>query len=194
VASAATRSRALDPVALGLEVSPAGVASLVACGWRADGRIHGEVIAVRPGTGWVLDVLLRRRRAVDPAVLVIDKAGPAGSLLPAHRERRPGAAVLTARQRAQADTGLVDDLETGPAPRCRCRRWTPRRGGDVAGDRHAAKAFDRRDGGPTSPRLVGLSLARFGLLTTPNRRRAAAAMPEPIRPRPKSATAAASST
>jgi hypothetical protein len=66
-------SRPVDPVAIGLEVSPRGVAYLSAAGWRADGRKHGELIWWGPAAAAV-PVLLKVIAKVDPAVLVIDSA------------------------------------------------------------------------------------------------------------------------
>lgn len=160
-------SRCLDPVALGIEVSPSRDAALVVCGWRADGRMHGEVVAEGPGTGWVIDVLLRIVEKTDPFVLVIDKAGQAGSLVPSIEAAGLEPLVLNTTQRTSADRGLVDDLEQGemvvvPSPgldgAAAVATW--RDVGDV-------QAFDRRGGRGDIKSLVGLSLARFGLLTAP---------------------------
>lgn len=158
-------SVALDPVALALDVSPARVATLTAVGWRADGRLHGEVIDSRSGTDWVLDVLLQIVDLHDPGVLVLDGAGPAGSLLPEIRAAGLEPQVLAFRERAQADRGLVDDLAQDRIRVVPCtvldaaaEAVTWRTVGD-------AQLFDRRrNKGDISP-VVSLSLGRFGLLT-----------------------------
>lgn len=159
-------SRPLDPVALGIEVSPQRHVSLVAAGWRPDGRWHGEVITTGRGTGWLIDVLLRVIDKVDPAVLVIDSAGRAGSLIPDIEAAGLEVTVTSAAQRARADRGLVDDLEQDRgriAPgspldnAVEAATWRDMPGG--------GQAFDRRHVTSDISSLVGLSLARFGLLT-----------------------------
>lgn len=160
-------SVALDPVALGLDVSPQGVAALSVVGWRADGRKHGELIQSAPGTGWALPLLLDVVAAVDPAVLVIDGRGKASSLLPEIRAAGLDPQVLTSAERSQADDGLARDVaedrlhlpaEPMPALDAAAEAATWRESGDV-------KFFDRRAGGAGIAPLVSLSLARFGLLT-----------------------------
>lgn len=159
-------SRALDPVALGLEVSPRRVATLSVAGWRADGRKHGEQVWSGPDSAAVA-VLLQIVRKVDPATLVVDGRGKAGSLLPDIRAAGLDPQVLTSIERSQADDGLVRDIETDqlrlpgePMPEldAAAEAATWRESGDV-------KFFDRRAGGASNSPLVSLSLARFGLLT-----------------------------
>ncbi len=175
-------SRPLDPVALGLDVSPQRVSTLTVAGWREDGRKHGELIRSGPGTAWVLPLLMQVIGQADPAVLVVDGRGPAGSLLPEIRAAGLDPRVLTSTERSQADEGLVDDLvrvmlrlpgHEMPALDAAAGSATWRTSGDV-------RYFDRRHGaGPAgiSP-LVSLSLARFGLLEVA----AAPAKPPPATP------------
>lgn len=160
------KSRALDPVALGLEVSPRGVATLSACGWRADGRKHGEQLWTGPDTAAVAKLLQIVARS-DPATLVVDGRGRASSLLPDIRAAGLEPQILTSGERSQADDGLVRDLEadqlrlpgmemTEMDAAAEAVTW--RKVGDL-------RFFDRAAGGaPISP-LVSLSLARIGLLT-----------------------------
>lgn len=160
-------SRVLFPVALGVAVSSGGRrAALVACGWRSDGRMHGEVVQTGAGTGWVLDVILQVLAKVNPAALVIDSRGPAGSLVPDLTAAGLEPLITNTSQRAQADQGLVDDLVLDGiriVPDC-----DPLDGAASAatwrdiGDGHA---FDRRSPSNDISALEALSLARFGLLT-----------------------------
>lgn len=159
-------SRTLDPVSLGLEVSPRRVATLSVAGWRLDGRKHGEQIWSGPDSAAV-GVLLKIVQKVDPATLVVDGRGKAGSLLPDIRAAGLDPQVLTSIERSQADDGLVRDIETdqlrlpgSPMPEmdAAAEAATWRTSGDV-------KYFDRRAGGASPSPLVSLSLARFGLLT-----------------------------
>jgi hypothetical protein len=162
-------SRALDPVVVGLDVSPQRVANLSVAGWREDGRIHGELIMSAPGTAWVLPALIGPGgliESVDPAALIVDGRGPAGSLLPEIRAAGLDPRVLTSGERSQADEGLaravVDDqlrLPGVPMPAldAAAESATWRDSGDV-------RYFDRRAGGAAPSSLISLSLARFGLL------------------------------
>lgn len=75
-------SRALDPVALALDVSPDGAASIAAAGARSDGLVHVEVIDSRPGTQWVVARLAELVARWSPSCVVLDAGSPAGALLP----------------------------------------------------------------------------------------------------------------
>lgn len=173
-------SRPVDPVALGLEVSPRRVATLSVCGWRADGRKHGEQVWSGPSSAAVA-VLLAIVDKTDPAGLVVDGRGLAGSLLPDIRAAQLDPQVLTSVERSQADDGLTRDIETDemrlpgePMPDlddcAEAATW--RYSGDV-------KYFDRGNTGTSISPLVSLSLARFGLLTV------AATPPKPPPPDPR---------
>ncbi|NUR09341.1 MAG: hypothetical protein HOQ45_20350 [Nocardioidaceae bacterium] len=165
------KSCALDPVVVGLDVSPGRVqvANLSVAGWREDGRMHGELVMSAPGTAWVLPALIGPGgliERVDPAALVLDGRGPAGSLLPEIRAAGLDPRVLTSGERSQADEGLVAAIENDqlrlprlpmPALDAAAEAATWRESGDV-------RYFDRRAGGAAPSPLVALSLARFGLL------------------------------
>ncbi len=75
-------SRALDPVALAVDVSPDGAASISAAGARTDGLVHVEVIDSRPGTQWVVPRLAELVARWSPSCVVLDAGSPAGALLP----------------------------------------------------------------------------------------------------------------
>jgi len=180
-ASQDPESTSLDPIALGIEVSPARQTSLVAAGWREDGRIHGEVVITGQGTAWLLDVLLRVVDQVNPAVLVIDKAGPAGSLLPDIEAAGLEPMVLNAAQRAAADQGLVDDLEQDKVRIVSCPPFDAAAEAVTWKELANARAFDRRHASSDITSIVGLSLARLGLLTAARPRRGPVPAPEPIR-------------
>ena len=158
-------SRCGSPVALGIEMSPQRQATLVAAGWREDGRWHGELVATGRGTDWVLSVLKRAVQHSDPAVLVIDRAGPAASLIPSIEAAGLEPTVTTTAQRAAADDGLVDDLEQDRGRVIPCApmdaaaeavTWRQLPGG--------GRAFNRRSIKADISQMVGLSLARYGLL------------------------------
>lgn len=71
-----TQSKALDPVALAVDVTPDRTWTAVgAAGNREDGSVHIEVAAHRPGTRWVVPWLLERDAKWRPSALVVnDKA------------------------------------------------------------------------------------------------------------------------
>lgn len=182
-------SRPLDPVVVGLDVSPgrSQVANLSIAGWRVDGRMHGELVMSAPGIAWVLPALTGPGgliESVDPAALIVDGRGPAGSLLPEIRAAGLDPRVLTSGERAQADDGLAqavvnDQLrlpgEPMPALDAAAEAATWRESGDV-------RYFDRRAGGAAPSPVVSLALARFGLLEV-------AAQPQKPAPRPPEAIA-----
>lgn len=184
------RSRALDPVVVGLDVSPQRVTSISVAGWRADGRIHGELVQSAPGTGWVVPMLLDIVTAVDPAVLVIDGKGAVTTLLPDIRAEGLDPQVLTAGERAQADDGLVKDLEQDrmrlpgvemPALDNAADAATWRTFGDL-------RFFERRAGAAGISPMVSLSCARFGLLTAAAQpQKPPPRAPEPVKAEPAAA-------
>lgn len=154
-------STPLNPVVLGLDVSPGRQVTLTAAGWRADSRKHIEVIQTGQGTGWVIDVLTRVIADHDPADLVLDElvVGLLGAQL-----RAAGIEPTTTgrQQMAQASMGLVDDLLED---RVRHRGDQPLvDAAESAGKRPLGDgwAFNRRGGIDISP-LVSAALASWGL-------------------------------
>ncbi|TFV90401.1 hypothetical protein [Blastococcus sp. CT_GayMR16] len=159
-------SAPVGPLALGIEVSLRRVATISVCGWRTDGRKHGEEIWSGPSSAAVA-VLKKIIAKVDPATLVIDSRGKGGSLLPDIRAEGFDPQVLTSIERSQADEGLVRDIEADelrlpgvpmPETDAAVESATWRQSGDV-------RYFDRRAGGAGISQVVSLSLARHGLLT-----------------------------
>lgn len=160
----------LNPVALGLDRSPDGKTSLVAAGWHEDGTWGSETIYNRPGTDWVVPALVGGPGfpqgligLFNPAVLVVDAAGPAGALVAKLLAAKLEPIVTGAVEMARACQALVNDFEEGnyvpPAgdsplsTAVEIARWR------TLGD---AKAFARKGYGDISP-LVGAALAGFGL-------------------------------
>lgn len=116
-ALADAKSSALDPVAFAADVTPARDAGAIAvAGARKDGRMHAEVIDARRGVDWIVPRLMELREKWSPCVVVVDAAGPAGSLIvPLERE---GVEVYkpSAREAAQA-CGQLYDAATSDALR-----------------------------------------------------------------------------
>jgi hypothetical protein len=97
---------------LAFDVSPArSSAAIAAAGYRTDGRPHVEIVEQRAGTHWVIPRLAELVASHDPIAVVLDAAGPAGSLLPEYRRSitRPEPVVMTARDMTQACGALLDD-------------------------------------------------------------------------------------
>lgn len=71
-------------VCLAIDTSPDRAwTSISAAGARADGLEHVELVDRRRGTGWVPDRLAEIAGRSDVRVILLDAAGPGGSLLPA---------------------------------------------------------------------------------------------------------------
>lgn len=82
-ACADPESAPVDPVAIALDVTPnRGHGSIGIAGQRADGLAHAEVIEHRTGTTWMVGRAVDLVKKWKPCRLVIDAAGPAGSLIP----------------------------------------------------------------------------------------------------------------
>ena len=76
------RSRLSGPVTFGVDVTPdRSRASIVAVGAGSSGRCHVEVVDNRAGTGWCVDRVVELCGRHDTAGVVVDAAGPAGSLV-----------------------------------------------------------------------------------------------------------------
>lgn len=72
-----------DSVAFAIDVSQdRSSASIAAASKRADGKVHLEVVARRPGTDWVVPAVARLRALWKPVAVAIASSGaPAGSLI-----------------------------------------------------------------------------------------------------------------
>jgi hypothetical protein len=116
-------SQVADPVALAFAVAPGGSSAAIAvAGRRVDGLGHGELIAHRPGTAWLVPQLLELAERHDPCVLVMNPAGAAGAFekeLAEHGfKTKPGPGdrrlqVTGMREYAQACGALAADVANG---------------------------------------------------------------------------------
>lgn len=76
------QSQIVDPVAFAADVTPDRSWSAIAVAGRTrSGNLHVEVIEHRRGTGWVAGRLTELAAKWKPCAVVIDGAGPAGSLI-----------------------------------------------------------------------------------------------------------------
>ena len=149
-----------------LDVTPDRAWSTIAvAGWRPERRVHVEVVEHRPGTEWVAARLAELDRAWAPWPVVIDPAGPAGSLLVDLAALGVRTDTLSARDYAAA-CGQFYDAVTGARqgvahldqPVLNLAVGAARK--RVLGD---AWAWARKIGGDVSP-LVAVTLARYGLV------------------------------
>lgn len=154
----------LDPVVVGIDVSPDGWASLTIAAWRADGRKHLEVVAHHAGTHWVIPVLSLLISAHDPAALILDRAGRAFSLVPEIEAAGWEVYVTNLPEMAAASQGLVDDVDADQIrwlgepleDSVEALRWR-------AVGKQGMQAFTSSGKGRIAP-IVGAGLARWGLL------------------------------
>jgi hypothetical protein len=153
----------LDPIAVGLDRSPDGWTSLTVAGWHPDGTWGSETVYHRKGTEWVVPAMRAIADTWEPAVLVIDAAGPAGALVADLLAAKFEPVVTGVAEMGRAAVGMADDFEEG--------RYVPTAGDtplstavEIArwralGD---SKAFARKGYGDIAP-LVAAALAGYGL-------------------------------
>src|SRR5205814_6435732 len=97
------------PVALAFDITPGRTyGSIAACGWREDGRLHGEVIEHRPGTEWMHDRIIGLFKSHRPIAVICDPSGQAGSLVPKLEQEGITPKCVIAREHAQACAMLFD--------------------------------------------------------------------------------------
>lgn len=113
-------SQIATTVALAVDIAPdRSRTAIAAAGRTAAGLSHAEVIDERAGTGWVVDRLVELAQTWQPCALVLDPAGPAGSLEKALIERGFSSDpkgqqwrlhMMGTREYAQSCGALVDDI------------------------------------------------------------------------------------
>lgn len=101
----APKSGIVGPLVLAVDVTPDRArASIVAAGGNGAGREHVEVVDNRAGTGWCAGRLAELCARHDVLSVVLDPAGPAGSLIAEIEEALPDGArlrVIGAREMGQ---------------------------------------------------------------------------------------------
>lgn len=104
------KSRPGSKLVFAVDAAPdRGSAAIASAGMRDDGRIHTKVVDHRPGIGWVVPRLVDLWRRYSPAAILIDPAGPIGSIIAELREYGIEPVLLTARDMAQACGVFHDD-------------------------------------------------------------------------------------
>jgi hypothetical protein len=172
-------SRRTGPVALAVDITPdRSVSSIAVAGRRADGLVHGEVAEHRAGTGWVIDRLVEMFQTIQPmpVALVIDPAGPAGSLekkllergFTLDKEVLPGQWRLHfvgSREYAQACGALADDIANSEFRHIGQAPLDTAVEGVATRPLAEAWAWSRGKSGATIAPLVAVTLARHGHAT-----------------------------
>jgi phage terminase large subunit-like protein len=101
-------SQIVGRVVMGLDVNPErSWASIAACGRRADGLAHVEVVDRRPGTAWIVEraVEVTSRWTCD---LRVDGASPAASLIPELRAAGVRVVEVNLNEMARSCGALLD--------------------------------------------------------------------------------------
>jgi phage terminase large subunit-like protein len=158
------QSTVLDPVAFAVDVSPdRKTASLALSGLTPTGRQHVEVIeAGRRGTDWIAERLAELNAKWKPCAVVLDPAGPAGSLIPDLDAAGIATVKLTGREMAQACGFFHDAAISGRLAHLGQPQLT------VALDRARKRplgdawAWHRKDATTDITPLVAATLAAFG--------------------------------
>jgi phage terminase large subunit-like protein len=102
-------STPLDPVSFGIDTSPDRSSSSIAVvGRRTDGNLHIEVVDAKPGTGWLVNRMVQLNTRWSPRSVVIDPAGPSGSLIDELRRAGVRVTEVTPREMAQACGSYYD--------------------------------------------------------------------------------------
>ncbi|MFI0718913.1 terminase [Streptomyces sp. NPDC021224] len=172
-------SRRTGSVALAVDITPdRAVSSIAVAGRRTDGLVHAEVIEHRAGTGWVVERLVELFRTIQPTpvALVIDPAGPAGSLekkllergFSTEKELLPGSWRLHfvgSREYAQACGALADDVANGEFRHISQAPLDTAVEGVATRPLAEAWAWSRGKSGATIAPLVAVTLARHGHAT-----------------------------
>jgi hypothetical protein len=103
------RSELANPVAFAADVTPERTwAAIAAAGRRPDGLGHVEIVAHHRGTGWVVGRMLELADTWQPCAVVVDGAGPAGSLIAPMQAAGLEVIVPSARDAAQACGAFYD--------------------------------------------------------------------------------------
>lgn len=160
------KSEATDTFAIAVDMTPerSHVAVAIAGEWEDGARTHVEVIAHRPGSGWLIEWAKERQEKWRPRAWIVDAGGPAGSLIQ-DLEEALGITVVqpTVREVAKGAGQFFDAVTEGTlshvdqAPLAAALAGAQKR---QLGD---AWAWSRRSVGVDISPLVAVTLARWGL-------------------------------
>lgn len=101
------------PLALAVDVPPdRSYTAIATAGRTAPGRLHVEVIEHRRGTSWVVERVKELVEKWRPVAVVIDAAGPAGTLIAALEKAKIEILKPTAREAGLACGEFFDAVDT----------------------------------------------------------------------------------
>jgi hypothetical protein len=159
-------SAADDPVAFAADITPdRSFGSIATAGRRPDGRMHVEVVDHRPGTGWMAERIVELNGRWNPCAVVVDAAGPAGSLLAELEAAGVEVVKPTSREAAQAAGQLYDLVIEGKLAHHGQPALNAALGGAQRRPLGDAWAWDRRSRSVDISPLVAATLAAWGHAT-----------------------------
>lgn len=172
-------SRREGSVAIAVDITPdRAMSSIAISGRRADGLAHAEIVEHRQGVGWVVDRLVElfEKTQPTPVALVIDPAGPAGSLEKKllekgfSEDKEPPADkwrlhMMGTREYAQACGALADDIAAGEFRHIGQEPLDTAVDGVRTRPLAEAWAWSRPKSAATISPLVAVTLARHGHAT-----------------------------
>jgi phage terminase large subunit-like protein len=157
-------SRAIDPVAMSVDVTPDRSRSAIAvAGRREDGLLHVEVVDHRAGTGWVAERLAELVNRHKPSGVFIDPAGPAGSLLAELHRAGVDPETVGGKEHAQACGQFFDAVTEGRLRHLGTPELTAALDGAVKRSLGDAWAWSRKSSSVDISPLVAVTLALWGV-------------------------------
>jgi hypothetical protein len=185
-------SRRGEDLALAVDVEPnRGHSSIAVFSPRPDGREHIELIDYRPGTRWLVARLVELKAKYRPVAIALDKASPAGSLLPdlakvgigvpedPEKPRRGDLAVPYVADVAASYGGLMDAVTAGaPAHIDQVELNLAVDGAKTRNIGDGGQAWARRTATQDISPLVAVTLARWAYVTRVDRVQPEEAEPE----------------
>lgn len=155
-------SKANDPVAFALDVPPDRQSCAIAmAAQRPDGLTHVEVVDHRKGTGWVSERVAELVDRWRPSAVVLDPAGPAGSLLPDLEQAGVAVTTTSGQEMARACGAFYDLAVNGRLRHIDQPPLNSALGSARKRNLGDAWAWHRRDLTDISP-LVAVTLAAYG--------------------------------
>lgn len=156
-----------EPVAFAADVTPdRGWGAIAVAGRRADGALHVEVVDHRPRTSWMAPRLAELVERWRSCAVVVDRAGPAGSLIAPLEAAGLEVVKPSARDMAQACGQLFEGVTDSKVLR---HLGQPQLAAALAGARRRplgdAWAWARSSIGVDISPLVAVTLAAWGHAT-----------------------------
>lgn len=150
-------------IAFALDANPErSAAAIASAGRREDGKLHTKIVDHRPGMGWIVERMAQLNERYKPVAVLIDPAGPAGSLLADLAEVGIEPILVNGREMGQACGAFHNDVVNDHLRHAdqetltsALRQATTRNLGD-------AWAWDRRHGRGDICPLVASTLATHG--------------------------------